>query len=374
MVIDPHAHILPRNFIEDVRAGKFGPALSIEPGGKWELLITRGRVLGKDRVHRNPLPVRTYDVDLRLKDMDATGVDRQILSVVPPCMYYSFDAGLCREIASSFNDRLAELARTYSERFSCMATVPLQDPPAAAKELERAAVLGHSGVQIGSNVAGKNLDDPALDIFWQKLVSLDIPVLIHPIDVLGLEDRLKDYYLSNLIGNPLDTSIAAATLIFGGVMDRFPALKVLLCHTGGFTPWIRGRWQHGYAEREEPKGRGARPPEAYFQKFYYDTIIHNADCLEFAWKTLGADQIVFGTDYPFDMGDLGPAQESQDSRACRRPTRKKSWRAIRAGSTASEHLLRSMGRRRSRRQRWVSACWRQDAPDQVGKLVERPEW
>jgi aminocarboxymuconate-semialdehyde decarboxylase len=92
-------------------------------------------------------------------------------------------------------------------------------------------------------------------------------------------------------------------------MDRFPALKILLCHTGGFTPWIRGRWQHGYAEREEPKRRGARDPEAYFQKFYYDTIIHNADCLEFAWTTLGADQIIFGTDYPFDMGDLGPARE-----------------------------------------------------------------
>ena len=309
MVIDPHALILPHTFIADVRAGKFGPSLSIEPGSKWELLITRSRILGKDRLHRNPLPVRTYDVALRLLDMDATGVDRQILSVVPPCMYYSLDAGLCREIAASFNDRLAELARSHPQRFSCMATVPLQDPPAAAGELERAKALGHIGVQIGSNIAGRNLDDPALDIFWEKAVSLDMPVFIHPIDVMGMEDRLKDYYLNNLIGNPLDTTIAVASLIFGGVMDRFPGLKILLSHTGGFVPWIRGRWQHGYLEREEPKSRGAHPVEAYIRKFYYDTIIHNADCLEFAWKTLGADRIVYGTDYPFDMGDLGPARQ-----------------------------------------------------------------
>ena len=309
MVIDTHAHIAHQGFIEDVKAGKYGPALSIEQGKKWELLVTRSRILGRERVHRNPLPSRVYDVETRLKDMDATGVDRQILSVVPPCMYYTLDAGLCREIAASFNQHLAELSRTLPDRFSCMATVPLQDPEAAARELDRAVSMGHIGVEIGSNVAGKNLDDPGLDVFWQKVVSLDIPVLIHPIDIMGLEDRMKDYYLANLIGNPLDTTIAAACLTFGGVMERFPGLKVLLSHTGGFTPWIRGRWQHGYIEREEPKSRGARPPEDTLRKFYYDTIIHNADCFEFAWKTLGADQIVYATDYPFDMGDLGPARE-----------------------------------------------------------------
>jgi aminocarboxymuconate-semialdehyde decarboxylase len=309
MVIDIHAHIAHEDFIKDVRAGKYGPSLSIEPGNKWELLVTRNCLLGQERVHRNPLPRRVYDLDMRLKDMDATGVDRQVLSVVPPCMYYTLDAGLCRDIAASFNHHLAELARTMPDRFSCMATVPLQDPEAAAEELERAVALGHIGVQIGSNVAGKNLDEPALDVFWQKVVSLNIPVLIHPMDVIGQGDRLKNYYLANLIGNPLDTTIAAACLIFGGVMERFPGIKILLSHTGGFTPWIRGRWQHGYLERDEPKSRGARAPENYFGKFYYDTIIHDAACFEFAWKTLGPDQIVYATDYPFDMGNLGPARD-----------------------------------------------------------------
>ncbi len=309
MVIDPHAHALPVSFIEDVRAGKFGPDLSIERGSKWELLTTRNRVCGRERVHRNPLPARVYDLELRFQDMAATGVDRQVLSVVPPCMYYGVDAGLSKEIAASLNEGLAGLARAYPERFSCMATAALQDPRAAAEELDRAAARGHFGVQIGSHVAGVNLDDPALDPFWEKVAALAFPVLIHPIDVIGLEDRLKDYYLANLIGNPLDTSIAVASLIFGGVLDRFPTLTFLLSHTGGFTPWIRGRWQHGYRERDEPKSRGAKPPDAYLRRFYYDTIIHNADCLEFAWKTLGADRLFFGTDYPFDMGYSGAAGE-----------------------------------------------------------------
>ncbi len=309
MVIDPHAHVLPTTFIEDVRAGKFGPTLSIEQGKKWELLVTRTRISGRERLHRNPLPSQVYDIEQRLKDMAATGVDRQVLSVVPPCMYYGVDAGLAKEIAASLNESLAGLARTYPERFSCMATAALQDPQAAAKELDHAAALGHFGVQIGSNVAGRNLDDPALDPFWEKVVSLGFPVLIHPIDILGLEDRLKDYYLANLIGNPLDTSIAVASLIFGGVLDRFPTLTFLLSHMGGFSPWIRGRWQHGYHEREEPKSRGAEPPDTYLRRFYYDTIIHNPDCFEFAWKTLGADQLFYGTDYPFDMGYSGVARE-----------------------------------------------------------------
>ena len=162
---------------------------------------------------------------------------------------------------------------------------------------------------IASNVAGKNLDDPGLDVFWAKADALDMPVFVHPTNVLGSEDRLKDFYLRNFIGNPLDTTIAVACLIFGGVMDRFPNLKFYLSHVGGFVPWIRGRWQHGYGERREPKVHGAKDPEEYFGRFYYDTIIHNADCFEFAAKTLGAERILYGTDYPADMGYHQPARD-----------------------------------------------------------------
>jgi len=307
VTIDPHAHIAPPSFIEDARRGRFGNAISVKPGEKWEFLVTRNVILGQERVHENPLPRETWDVEMRLKDMRRMGVDKQILSVVPPMTFYALDPGLNRDLAAALNDALLALTREHPEKFLCMATAPLQDPRAAAGELRRAVRAGHVGVEIGSNVAGRNLDDPGLDAFWDAVVSLDVPVFIHPIDVMGVNDRLKDYYLRNFIGNPLDTTVAAACIIWGGVFDRHPRLKILLSHTGGFTPWIRGRWQHGYGERQEPKVHGAKAPERYIKKFYYDTIIHNPDCLQFAVKTLGADRVLYGTDYPFDMGNLGRA-------------------------------------------------------------------
>ena len=308
MIIDPHAHIAPQSFIEDARRGRFGSAISIEPGEKWEFLVTRSTVLGQQRVHPNPLPKETWNVEMRLKDMKRMGVDLQILSVVPPMTYYAQDAGLNKEIASALNDALVALTKQHPDKFLCMAQVPLQDPPAAAAELRRAVKAGHIGVQIGSNVAGRNLDDRGLDAFWSAVAELDVPVFIHPIEVMGVNDRLKDYYLRNFIGNPLDTTIAAACIIWGGVLDRHPRLKILLSHCGGYTPWIRGRWQHGYGERQEPKVNGAKAPERYIKKFYYDTIIHNPECLQFAVKSLGVDRVMYGTDYPFDMGNLGKAK------------------------------------------------------------------
>ncbi len=309
MIIDHHAHLVPEGVLSDMRAGRFGPEVTIEAGEECEILVTQGVVLDSLRRKINRLPKESFDVDLRLSHMKDMGVDRQILSAITGMTFYEIDSGLNREISAALNDGLADLAKKMPGKFSCMANVPLQDPPAAAAELERAAGLGHIGVKIGSNVAGENLDDPALDVFWEKAEALGFPILLHPGNIIGARDRMKDYYLHNLISNPLDTTIAAASIIFGGVLDRFPDLKIILAHMGGFTPWIRGRWQHGYEVREEPGVRGAGPPEDYFGKFYYDTVIHNADCLEFAVKTIGADNILYGTDCPWDVGCLGPARE-----------------------------------------------------------------
>jgi aminocarboxymuconate-semialdehyde decarboxylase len=307
--IDPHVHISPQAFVDDVRRGRFGKTVVIESymGSDW--ITTRSKVLGKDVQLRIRLTPLSYQPEPRFKDMDRMGVDRQILSIYPPMMLYALDAEANRELAASLNDGLSALAREYPDRLSCMATVPLQDPQAAAAELWRAKQAGHIGVMIGSNVAGVNLHDPSLDVFWRKVSELDLPVFIHPTTVCGAADRLKEFHLGNLIGNPLDTSIAVACLIFGGVLDHYPNLRFYLPHMGGFIPWIRGRWQHGYGVREEPKAHGAKDPEQYIGKFYYDTIIHNADCFEFAVKTLGADQVVYGTDYPADMGYNQPARE-----------------------------------------------------------------
>ena len=308
-VIDPHAHIVGEEFIREVRAGTFGSAISIEQSPNGDVIVSQSTILGQQQKTADPIPEKLYRMDVRFKDMDAMGVDRQILSIPPNYMFYGLEGGVHKEIAAFLNDSIAKIAKETPDRFSCLATVPLQEPGAAAAELERAVKMGYLGVQIGSNIAGKNLDDPGLDVFWDKVVALDVPVFIHPTDVMGIPDRLKEYHLRNLIGNPLDTSIAAACLMFGGVFDRFPKIKIELAHLGGYVPWIRGRWQHGYGEREEAKIHGAKDPESYVLKFYYDAVIHNADCFEFAVKTLGADRVLYGTDYPFDMGYHSPARE-----------------------------------------------------------------
>ena len=302
MAIDPHTHIVPSGFLKDVRNKVFGETVTVENADSKEWLVTRSNVLGKQRELRNILTPMYYEVDLRLEDMKRMEVSRQILSVSPSLTFYSLDKSITHELAQSMNDALIQISKDYPSKFSCMATVPLQDPELATLELERAVKNGHLGVQIASNVAGKNLDDPALDVFWQKAQELDIPIFIHPTDTMGVTDRLKDFYLRNFIGNPLDTTVAAACLIFGGVLDRFPNLNFLLSHLGGFLPWIRGRWEHGYGERREPKVNGSKNPEQYINRFYYDTIIHNPDSFEFAVKTLGSERVLYGTDYPADMG------------------------------------------------------------------------
>ena len=307
--IDPHTHIYPEGFIADVRAGRFGRTATIEADAQGEWLVTRGKVLGRETELRNKLTPLYYELGPRFADMERMGVAHQVLSIGPAMTLYTLEAEANKELAASLNDGLTALAREYPDKFSCMATAPLQAPEAAADELARAKANGHLGVMIASNVAGKNIDDQDLDVFWTKAEALDMPVFVHPTNVLGSEDRLKDFYLRNFIGNPLDTTIAVACLIFGGVMDRFPKLKFYLSHVGGFAPWIRGRWQHGYGERREPKVYGAKDPEEYFGRFYYDTIIHNADAFEFAAKTLGVERILYGTDYPADMGYHQPARD-----------------------------------------------------------------
>ena len=177
----------------------------------------------------------------------------------------------------------------------------MQAPELAADELARAIGAGLVGAHIGSNINGRNLDDPALEPVWAQAAALGAFILIHPVGVAGAE-RLKSYYLANLIGNPVDTTIAAASLVFGGVMERFPSLKICLAHGGGFVPYQADRWVHGWQVRGEPKVNLAISPQASLRRFYYDTILHGAPALEFLVRTAGAGHVLLGSDYPFDMG------------------------------------------------------------------------
>jgi aminocarboxymuconate-semialdehyde decarboxylase len=244
----------------------------------------------------------------KIRDMDEKGLGMHILSSTPFAFYYEVENGLAVELAQFHNDGLSEMVRKHPGRFAAMATLPMQVPKEAVKELERAVGnLGLRGVEIGSNVNGRELGDEAFWPIYEALEELNVPVFIHPHRVAGL-DRLMDYYLNNLIGNPLDTTIAAARLIFSGTIEKFPRLKIILAHGGGQLPFIFGRIEHGYAVRPEPRERIHQPPRVFLKNFYFDTITHSADALRYLIDFAGSGHVLLGSDYPYDMGDENPVR------------------------------------------------------------------
>ena len=249
-----------------------------------------------------PFPRGGHDIERRFKDMDAAEVDVHLLSVAPQTWLYGQEAAVGIAGATIQNDEIARLVKEHPERFSGIATLPMQAPDKAADELRRAMrKLGLHGAMIGSNIGGKNLDDPSFEPLWAVAEELDAFMMIHPGNVAGA-DRLRSYYLGNLIGNPLDTTIAGACLIFGGVLERHPKLNFIMSHGGGFIPYQGGRWVHGWEVRPEPKVNVKHSPAPYLDRFLYDTIVHAKAPLEFLISSVGANRVFLGSDYPYDMG------------------------------------------------------------------------
>jgi len=249
-----------------------------------------------------PFPRGGHDIERRFKDMDAAEVDVHLLSVAPQTWLYGQEAAVGIAGATIQNDEIARLVKEHPERFSGIATLPMQAPDKAAEELRRAMrKLGLHGAMIGSNIGGKNLDDPSFEPLWAVAEELDAFMMIHPGNVAGA-DRLRSYYLGNLIGNPLDTTIAGACLIFGGVLERHPKLNFIMSHGGGFIPYQGGRWVHGWEVRPEPKVNVKHSPAPYLGRFLYDTILHAQAPLEFLISSVGANRVFLGSDYPYDMG------------------------------------------------------------------------
>ncbi len=249
-----------------------------------------------------PFPRGGHDIERRFKDMDAAEVDVHLLSVAPQTWLYGQEAAVGVAAATIQNDEIARLVKEHPERFSGIATLPMQAPDKAADELRRAMrKLGLHGAMIGSNIGGKNLDDPSFEPLWAAAEELDAFMMIHPGNVAGA-DRLRSYYLGNLIGNPLDTTIAGACLIFGGVLERHPKLNFIMSHGGGFIPYQGGRWVHGWEVRPEPKVHLKHSPAPYLDRFLYDTILHGQAPLEFLISSVGANRVFLGSDYPYDMG------------------------------------------------------------------------
>ena len=245
MKIDVHAHYVPEKCLDAEAKGTDGHIHGlriVQEGSRQVAYTNNARNLAFD-------PPQIYSIERRLKDMATQWVDMQVLSVPPFLFFYATDPAQSLELCQKINNAFAETVQQYPDRFVALANLPMQDPEMAARELERSVrELGLRGAEICSNINGKNLDDKSFVPFYTKLQQLDVPVFIHPSNVLGA-DRLRPYHLQNLIGNPSDTAVAAASLIFGGVLKEFPRLKFYLAHGGGSCPYLRGRWEHGWQVR-----------------------------------------------------------------------------------------------------------------------------
>ena len=304
MKIDVHAHYVPEKCLDaEAKAtdGHIHGMRIVQEGSRQVAYTNNARNLALD-------PPQIYSIERRLKDMATQWVDMQVLSVPPFLFFYATGPAQCLELCQKINNALAETVQNYPDRFVALANLPMQEPEMAARELERSVrELGLRGAEICSNINGKNLDDKSFVPFYAKLQQLDVPVFIHPSNVLGA-DRLRPYHLQNLIGNPSDTAVAAASLIFGGVLKEFPRLKFYLAHGGGSCPYLRGRWEHGWQVRPEARANIDRPPSDYFRLLCFDSLVHSVPALNFLVETVGPARVMIGTDYPFDMGDRDPVK------------------------------------------------------------------
>lgn len=252
--------------------------------------------------------VAMVDLEDRLKVLDKMGIDFQVVAPPPFQCYYSVPLEQAVEASRMVNDGIAAFVARRPDRFAGLGTVALQDPDAAVRELERAVKeLDLKGVQVLTNVNGDELSHPRNEPFWRKAEELGVLVMIHP---NGFTEgrRFTNYYFSNVIGNPLETTVALHHLIFDGVLERHPDLKILAVHGGGYLPAYSGRIDHAWSARKDSHGDLPKPPTTYLRKVYFDSVVFTPHQLEYLVKLYGADKIVMGTDYPYDMADYDPVQ------------------------------------------------------------------
>ena len=301
MNIDVHAHYVPPDSLKVASEIGRSQGLKLEKKERGRDVVTRD---GRPLLTR--LKAEFSDLALRLSIMDHQGVDMQVISPASSYFFYWMPVSEGLEFARWLNDRFAETVAKHPQRFVALASVTIQDAATAAVELDRAITrLGLRGAEIASNINGRYFDDPAFDPFWEAAQALDALLFVHPNQVVGA-DRMKKYQLANLIGNPTDTSLAFAKLIFGGVLERFPRLKFLLAHAGGFLPYTWGRLDRGFQIQDPASRKISQPPSEYVKLLHFDTITHSSMALEYLITNFGADRVLLGSDYPYDMGDPEP--------------------------------------------------------------------
>jgi aminocarboxymuconate-semialdehyde decarboxylase len=298
--IDCHAHILPENWPSLKDKYGYGGFVRLDhyaPG--------KARMMKDDGTFFRDINENTWNPDAILVDMDKYHVDVMVLCTVPVLFNYWAKPDDGTDWARFLNNHLAAVVRTHPKRFIGLGTLPLQDLDASIREMWRCKnELGFPGVQIGSNVNGKNLDDKIFFPLWEAAQDMGVAIFVHPWEMLG-GDRLARYFQQWLVGMPAETTLAVTSMIFGGVFDAFPKLHVMFAHAGGSFPFTIGRINHGYHARPDLCNvHRIQEPQAYVGRFWVDSITHNADALRFLLALMGPEKIAYGTDYPFPLGDL----------------------------------------------------------------------
>jgi aminocarboxymuconate-semialdehyde decarboxylase len=300
-VVDTHTHFIPMELVELVRRGDGPSDLSLSERDREDPLIVHDNGL------RYPVFPLFHDAEAKLAQMDRDGIDVALISLTPSLLLYWTEPAQTARVHRFINDAGAELASRGGGRLHALATVPLNDPAAAAAELRRArAELGLVGVEIGTSVGDTMLDDPSLEPFFAAAEELGTPVLVHPYTnmIAAPGPALAGYHLANVIGNPVETFVAAARLIVGGVFDRHPDLQVQLVHAGGAFPYQLARLDHAYEVRTETRSKAQRRPSEYVRNLLFDTVAFDPRALAFLIELAGPERVLFGSDLPFDMADL----------------------------------------------------------------------
>ena len=256
-----------------------------------------------------PVPRAVVDIEARLADMMKTGVNHQVLSARPQMFTYESPGSIAADLAHLSNEGLVEIARAHPTEFSAFISLAMQDTDRSVAEVEQWAPHAEvRGALIDSNIAGRDFADPDFAPIWAALEAADLPVLVHPYqgDVVGKE-RLQKHYLFNLIGNPVDTTIAIANVLFGGLVEKYPKLRWGFVHGGGVAPYLVGRWDHGWRQRAVTRELIPHQlPSELLQHFWYDHIVHDKRALHYLADVVGWDRIMIGSDCPFDMGYVDP--------------------------------------------------------------------
>jgi aminocarboxymuconate-semialdehyde decarboxylase len=264
--------------------------------------------LAQNKKHHAERAPHLVDMNLRLPDMDRMIVDVAAMSCYPQQFYYGVEPSVGYESSQAINEGIAAKMEEAPGRHIGLGTVPLQDTDLAVKELKRCInELGFRGLQIGARVSeDEELSTPRLDPFWAAVQELDVPMLIHPSSFASA--RLAPHHFLNIIGNPLDTTVGIHYLIFDGVLERYPDLKFVLSHGGAFPTHYFARMDHAYGARPDCRDKIHQRPSVYLKKFYVDTLVFSVEQLDFLIKMFGADHVLIGTDYPFDMGEYDPVE------------------------------------------------------------------